>query len=160
MLCSRLLFQPPNRPLSAMYGLCFPPGIQQFFSWIKERLSAARDPYPARREAQAHTSPGAQWESPSGGNGACAVGGMIMPPKGSTQRGLPSGRFFGDFLIGEKVTRGAGRSARISWVQGLCPCINLSRGAEHGKAMLSRSARISWGAGALPAGATRPATSP
>ena len=34
--------------------------------------------------------------------------GMIMPPKGSTQRGTPSGRFFGDFLIGEKVTRGGG----------------------------------------------------
>ena len=33
------------------------------------------------------------------------AGGMIMPPKGSTQRGAPSGRFFADFLIGEKVTR-------------------------------------------------------
>ena len=30
-------------------------------------------------------------------------------PEGDT----PSGRFFGDFLIGEKVTRGAGRSARM-----------------------------------------------
>ena len=29
----------------------------------------------------------------------------LGPPRGSTQRGTPSGRFFGDFLIGEKVTR-------------------------------------------------------
>ena len=43
----------------------------------------------------------------------CAAGGAKRPPQGSTQRGNPSGRFFGDFLIGEKVTRGAGRSARI-----------------------------------------------
>ena len=58
----------------------------------------------------------------SGGNGACAVGGMIMPPKGSPQRGAPSGRFFGDFLIGEKVTRGMGRSAHTRGVQrGLRP---------------------------------------
>ena len=85
--CSHFLFPYPNRPLSAMYGLYSPPGIQQFFSWIKERLSAARDPYPARREAQAHTSPDAQWESPSGGSGN-AAGGMIMPPKG-VQGGTP-----------------------------------------------------------------------
>ena len=32
----------------------------------------------------------------------------MPPPKGSTQRGTPSGRFFGDFLIWEKVTRGGG----------------------------------------------------
>ena len=41
----------------------------------------------------------------------CAAGGAKRPPRGSTQRGTPSGRFFGDFLIGEKVTRGMGRSA-------------------------------------------------
>ena len=29
----------------------------------------------------------------------------LGPPRGSTPRGTPSGRFFGDFLIGEKVTR-------------------------------------------------------
>ena len=40
-----------------------------------------------------------------------AAGGAKRPPRGSTQRGTPSGRFFGDFLIGEKVTRGMGRSA-------------------------------------------------
>ena len=60
-------------------------------------------------------------ESPSGGSSkrihARAAGGMIMPPKGSTQRGGPSGRFFGDFLIGEKVTRGMGRSAHTRGVQ-------------------------------------------
>ena len=38
----------------------------------------------------------------SGGSGN-AAGGMIMPPKGSPRRGCPpSGRFFGDFLIGEE----------------------------------------------------------
>ena len=64
-------------------------------------------------------------ETLSGGSSkrihARAAGGMIMPPKGSTQRGLPSGRFFGDFLIGEKVTRGAGRSARIGGCRGCRP---------------------------------------
>ena len=81
-------------------------------------------------------------ETLSGGSSkrihARAAGGMIMPPKGSTQRGGPSGRFFGDFLIGEKVTRGTGleapprggvqRTGRSPsshrWVQALCPCIN------------------------------------
>ena len=66
----------------------------------------------------------------SGGNGACAVGGMITPPKGSPQRGAPSGRFFGDFLIGEKVTRGAGRSAPSWGVQrGSAPRISGHAGA-------------------------------
>ena len=47
-------------------------------------------------------------------------------PQGEYPEGVsPSGRFFGDFLIGEKVTRGA----------------------DHGKAMISRSARHG-GAGA------------
>ena len=52
---------------------------------------------------------GLEGQTLSGGSSkrihARAAGGMIMPPKGSTQRGVPSGRFFGDFLIGEKVTR-------------------------------------------------------
>ena len=64
-------------------------------------------------------------ESPSGGSSkrihARAAGGMIMPPKGSTQRGGPPGRFFGDFLIGEKVTRGMGRSAHTRGCGGPCP---------------------------------------
>ena len=54
-----------------------------------------------------------------GGAARRAAGGMIMPPKGSTQRGYPSGRFFGDFLIGEKVTR----------VQGGAPAHGERRGA-------------------------------
>ena len=53
-----------------------------------------------------------------GGAARRAAGGMIMPPKGSTQRGYPSGRFFGDFLIGEKVTRVQG-GAPASGTQGL-----------------------------------------
>ncbi len=40
-----------------------------------------------------------------GGAALVAAGGMIMPPKGSTQRGDPSGRFFGDFPRDGKVTR-------------------------------------------------------
>ena len=81
-----------------------PTGHSAVFFLNKGKGIGSLCPYPARREAQAHTSPDAQWESPSGGSGN-AAGGMIMPPKGSTQRGDPSGRFFGDFLIGEKVTR-------------------------------------------------------
>src|SRR5699024_5330375 len=54
-----------------------------------------------------------------GGAARRAGGGMIMPPKGSTQRGYPSGRFFGDFLIEEKVTR----------VQGGAPAHGERRGA-------------------------------
>ena len=54
-------------------------------------------------------------ETLSGGSSkrihARAAGGMIMPPKGSTQRGAPLGDSFGDFLIGEKVTRGTGLEA-------------------------------------------------
>ena len=46
--------------------------------------------------------------------------GSEASPLGEYPEGVsPSGRFFGDFLIGEKVTRGA----------------------DHGKAMISRSAR-------------------
>ena len=64
-------------------------------------------------------------ETLSGGSSkrihARAAGGMIMPPKGSTQRGGPSGRFFGDFLIGEKDTRGMGRRAHTRGCGGPCP---------------------------------------
>ena len=42
---------------------------------------------------------------------AVAAGGAKRPPQGSTQRGYPSGRFFGDFLIGGESHPGAGRSA-------------------------------------------------
>ena len=42
----------------------------------------------------------------SGGSNACVAGGMIMPPRGVPRGVSPSGRFFGDFLIEEKVTRG------------------------------------------------------
>ena len=36
-----------------------------------------------------------------------------VPLGGVPRGGAPSGRFFGDFLIGEKVTRGLGRSAQM-----------------------------------------------
>ncbi len=50
----------------------------------------------------------------SGGSNACVARGDDNAPQGEYPEGdTPSGRFFGDFLIGEKVTRGAGRSARM-----------------------------------------------
>ena len=45
----------------------------------------------------------------SGGSGACRRwGDDNSPPRGVPRGDIPSGRFFGDFLIGEKVTRGGG----------------------------------------------------
>ena len=58
-----------------------PTGHSAVFFLNKGKGIGSLCPYPARREAQAHTSPDAQWESPSGGSGN-AAGGMIMPPKG------------------------------------------------------------------------------
>ena len=47
--------------------------------------------------------------------------GSEASPLGEYPEGVsPSGRFFGDFLIGEKVTRGAGRSARSLRAWELC----------------------------------------
>ena len=42
------------------------------------------------------------------GVAAVPQGERERPPKGEYPEGAPSGRFFGDFLIGEKVTRGLG----------------------------------------------------
>ena len=76
----------------------------------------------ARSEHEPSVRPQAPWEheplvrlqalveSPLGGCGN-RRGGQRAPLRGSTQRGLPSGRFFGDFLIGEKVTQGPGLEA-------------------------------------------------
>ena len=68
---------------------------------------------------------GSEAETLSRGCGT-AAGGAKRPPQGSTQRGYPSGRFFGDFLIGEKVTRvqggapaGGGRDCRPAKVPGV-----------------------------------------
>ena len=87
-------------------------------------LHAARSFSPFWGEQQAHT---------------CArCWGDDNAPQGEYPEGCPSGRFFGDFLIGEKVTRGTGleapprggvqRTGRSPsshrWVQALCPCIN------------------------------------
>ena len=106
--CSHFLFPSPNRPLSAMYGLCSPPGSQQFFSWIKERVSAApsaapppedaADPVPPPPIPLGHRAGGIQ-----GGPPPCAGG--------------PGTRRFLAYLcllsLREKVGRGAGRSARM-----------------------------------------------
>ena len=51
----------------------------------------------------------------SGGNGACAVGGMIMPPNGV--QGQRPWHAFGSFRRETKGTQGAGRSARSRGVQ-------------------------------------------
>ena len=60
----------------------------------------------------------------SGGSGARAAGGMIIAPQGEYPEGVsPSGRFFGDFLIGEKVTR----------VQGGAPALEGSRNCPSAK---------------------------
>ena len=45
-----------------------------------------------------------QWMKPYRG-GAGTAGGAKRPPRGVPRGAFPSGRFFGDFLIGEKVTR-------------------------------------------------------
>ena len=99
----------PNRPLSAMYGLYCPPGIQQFFSWIKERVSAApsaapppedaADPVPPPPIPLGHRAGGIQ-----GGPPPCAGG-------PGTRRSLA---YLCLLSLREKVGRGAGRSAR-SW---------------------------------------------
>ena len=77
----------------------------------------------------------------SGGSNACVAGGMIMPPKGSTQRGIPP---LGDSLVtfssGRKLP-GARGGAPAWWVQELSAPQKPPRGAEHGKAMLLRNAR-------------------
>ena len=81
----------------------------------------------------------------SGGNGACAVGGMIMPPNGV--QGQRPWHAFGSFRRETKGTRGAGRSARIVGRRGCQPRINFPR--------------VRGGAPASGvAGATRPAQTP
>ena len=58
--------------------------------------------------------------------------GSEASPLGEYPEGVsPSGRFFGDFLIGEKVTRGLGRSAQKGGCRGYQPRKSpRGRGAE------------------------------
>ena len=74
----------------------------------------------------------------SGGNGACAVGGMIMPPNGV--QGQRPWHAFGSFRRETKGTRGAGRSARSLRAWELCSHKRSAEGAL--------PPRISWAAGA------------
>ena len=75
--------------------------------------------------------PQARWESPSGGEQRLRCWGDDNAPKGEYPEGVPpSGRFFGDFLIGEKVTRVQG-GAPASGRRGCQPRIN-SRGRRGG----------------------------
>ena len=77
-----------------------------------------------------------QWMKPYRG-GAGTAGGAKRPPRGVPRGDIPSGRFFGDFLIGEKVTRGGGAERRgwgvapprIGRSRGPRPC-KISPGAE------------------------------
>ena len=67
--------------------------------------------------------------------------GSEASPLGEYPEGVsPSGRFFGDFLIGEKVTRVQG-GAPAGGCRDYQSCKKVGQGADHGKAMLSRSAR-------------------
>ena len=73
-------------------------------------------------------------------------GGTTCPPSGGVPRGVsPLGDSLVTFSSGRK-SPGCRAERLHRWAQGLCPC-RTPRGAEHGKAMLSRSARISGGAG-------------
>ena len=119
--CSRLLFQPPNRLPSVMYGPHCPPGIQQFFLLDKgkgtRKLSASqRGAARAAGECVPHaaalarlpvkTQEAARREpEQSGASAESAV---------TTHRGpgAQPRHAFGDFRRETKVTRGAGRSAR------------------------------------------------
>ena len=88
---------------------------------------------------------------PYRGGAAPPQGERSVPLRGSTQRGVPSGRFFGDFLIGEKVTRGAGRSARIGGCRDYGPCINppgpQGPRPSHGERRGAPAPRVELGAG-------------
>ena len=79
----------------------------------------------------------------SGGSNACVAGGMIMPPKGSTQRGIPP---LGDSLVtfssGRKLP-GARGGAPAWWVQELsAPQKPPGRRAWQGHALAER---LLWG---------------
>ena len=85
----------------------------------------------------------AQSFSFSGGSNACVAGGMIMPPKGSTQRGIPP---LGDSLVtfssGRKLP-GARGGAPAWWVQELsAPQKPPGRQAWQGHALAER---LLWG---------------
>ena len=51
----------------------------------------------------------------------CCRGSEASPCRGVPRGGAPSGRFFGDFLIGEKVTRGGGAERPPLGVEGAAP---------------------------------------
>ena len=96
----------------------------EYFSCLKPRATAQ----PITRTTSKWQIHLHQWQNPHRGGCGLPQGERSVPLRGSTQRGLPSGRFFGDFLIGEKVTRGAGRSARSWGVQrGAAPRIGQQR---------------------------------
>ena len=108
---------PLNRP-------ALPTGHSAVFFLNKGKGNGSRCPLSgAEGSTSPHFPPLFSWRVLLGGAAHRAAGGMIMPPKGSTQRGYPSGRFFGDFLIGEKVTR----------VQGGAPALEGSRNCPSAK---------------------------
>ena len=79
----------------------------EYFSSLKPK-ETAHPILPTTSKWQIHLH---QWQNPHRGGCGLPQGERSVPLRGSTQRGLPSGRFFGDFLIGEKVTQGSGLEA-------------------------------------------------
>ena len=133
--CSRLLFQPPNRLPSVMYGPHCPPGIQQFFLLDKgkgtRKLSASqRGAARAAGECVPHatalarlpvkTQEAARREpEQSGASAESAV---------TTHRGpgAQPRHAFGDFRRETKVTRVQGGAPAYRGVQGLYSPRNIS----------------------------------
>ena len=111
----------PNVQLNApRHGL-----TAEYFSWSKPK-ETTRPVCPPPQSGKSVYFCGTN--SFEGVAAQCAAGGAKRPPQGSTQRGNPSGRFFGDFLIGEKVTRVQGGAPALE-EQGL-PSLQNPPGVE------------------------------
>ena len=85
------------------------------------------------------------WYKPYRGGCGLPQGERSVPLRGVPRGDTPLGDSLVTFSSGRK-SPGCRAERLHRWAQGLCPC-RTPRGAEHGKAMLSRSARISGGAG-------------
>ena len=108
-LCSHrlfpFLFPYPNRPLSAMYGLCFPPGSQQFFFLNKGKGIGSQRPLSGAEGSTSLHLPRRPMGESFWGERQRRWGDDNAPQGGP---GVPPWRIFGDFLFEKKVTRGGG----------------------------------------------------